>query len=93
MLFECVVGKCFVVLYVFSFPPALYVGTFNLIASIPGPSILTFEVYIPCCNFIDSLFVASITGSSNVFNRQCLFHLLTMYMCVQSFIYPFDIQK
>ena len=27
--------------YVFSFPPAVYVGTFNLIASIPGPSILT----------------------------------------------------
>ena len=42
MLFEYVVGKCFVVFYVFSFPPALYVGTLNLIASIPGPSILTF---------------------------------------------------
>ena len=40
-LFECVVGKCFVVFYVFSFPPAVYVGTLNLIASIPGPSLLT----------------------------------------------------
>ena len=39
LLFECVVGKCFVV---FPFPPAVYVGTLNLIASIPGPSILTF---------------------------------------------------
>ena len=38
--FECVVGKCFVVFCVFSFPPAVYVGTF-LIASFPGPSILT----------------------------------------------------
>ena len=27
--------------YVFSFPLAVYVGTLNLIASIPGPSILT----------------------------------------------------
>ena len=35
LLFECVVGKCFVVFYVFSFPPADYVGTLNLIASIP----------------------------------------------------------
>ena len=44
MLFECVVGKCFVVFYVFSFPPAVYVGTLNLIASIPGPSILTLQI-------------------------------------------------
>ena len=28
---------------VFSFPPAVYVGTLNSIASIPGPSILTFH--------------------------------------------------
>ena len=41
LFFKCVVGKCFVVFYVFSFPPAVYVGTLNLIASIPGPSILT----------------------------------------------------
>ena len=27
--------------YVFSFPPGVYVGTLNLIASVPGPSILT----------------------------------------------------
>ena len=44
LLFECVVGKCFVVFYVFSFPPTVYVGTLNLIASIPGPSILTITV-------------------------------------------------
>ena len=41
LLFKCVVGKCFVVFYVFSYPPAVNVGTLNLIASIPGPSILT----------------------------------------------------
>ena len=41
LLFECVVGKCFVVFYVFSFPPSVYVGALDLIASIPGPSILT----------------------------------------------------
>ena len=36
----CVVSlKYFVVFYVFSFPPGVYVGTLNLIASIPGPSI------------------------------------------------------
>ena len=29
--------------YVFSFPHVVYVGTLNLIASIPGPSILTFN--------------------------------------------------
>ena len=44
LLFECVVGKCFVVFCVFSFPPAVYVGTLNLIASIPGPSILTLKI-------------------------------------------------
>ena len=27
--------------YVFSFPPGVYVGTLNLIASIPGSSMLT----------------------------------------------------
>ena len=27
--------------YAFSFPPGVYVGALNLIASIPGPSILT----------------------------------------------------
>ena len=42
----CVVGKCFVVFYVFSFPPVVYVGTLNLIASIPGPSILTLLFHI-----------------------------------------------
>ena len=41
LLFECVVGKCFVVFYVFSFPASVYVGTLNLIALIPDPSILT----------------------------------------------------
>ena len=35
--------KCFVVFYVFSFPVGVYVGTLNLIASIPDPSILTFN--------------------------------------------------
>ena len=29
LIFECVVGKCFVVFYVFSFPTAVYVGTLN----------------------------------------------------------------
>ena len=43
MLLECVVGKFFVVLYVFSFPAGVYVGTLNLIASIPDPSILTLN--------------------------------------------------
>ena len=32
-------GKCFGVFYVCSFPPGVYVGTLNLITSIPGPSI------------------------------------------------------
>ena len=46
LLFECVVGICFVVFNVFSFPPAVYVGTLNLIVSIPGPSILTWNFII-----------------------------------------------
>ena len=33
--------KCFVVFYVFSFPAGVYVGTLNLIVSIPDPCILT----------------------------------------------------
>ena len=36
----------FVLFYVFSFPPAVYVGPLNLIASIPGPSILTLAILI-----------------------------------------------
>ena len=32
-------------MFLFSFPPGVYVGTLNLIASIPGPSILTFYVF------------------------------------------------
>ena len=44
ILLECVVGKCFVVFCVFSFPPAVYVGTLNLIASIPGPLFLLYIV-------------------------------------------------
>ena len=35
--------KCFVMCYVFSYPPGVHVGTLNLIASIPGPSILTLK--------------------------------------------------
>ena len=37
----CVVRKIF---YVFSFPTGIYVGTLNLIASIPGSSILTLKL-------------------------------------------------
>ena len=38
-LTSCVLSeKCFVMFYVFSFPPGVYVGTLNLIASIPGPT-------------------------------------------------------
>ena len=44
LLFECVVGKCFVVFCVCFFPPAVFAGTLNLIASIPGPSILTYHI-------------------------------------------------
>ena len=36
---ECCRKKCFIVFHVFSFPPGVYVGTLNLVASIPGPSI------------------------------------------------------
>ena len=40
--------KCFVVFYVFSFPPGVYVATLNLIASIPDPSILTSLRHLAC---------------------------------------------
>ena len=40
LLFVCVVGKSWVVFYVFSFPPGVYVGTLDLIASNTGPSFL-----------------------------------------------------
>ena len=46
LLFVCVVGKCFEMFYVFSFPPGVYVGTLNLIASIPGLSILILYVFV-----------------------------------------------
>ena len=51
LLLVCVVGKCFAVLYVFSFPPGVYVGTLHLIASIPGPSILTLQQVCNCTRF------------------------------------------
>ena len=38
------VAEQFVPLYVFSFPPGVYVGAYNSIASIPGPSILTSRI-------------------------------------------------
>ena len=38
LLFECVVRKMF---YVFSFRPCVYIRALNLIASNPGPYILT----------------------------------------------------
>ena len=41
---------CFV-FFVFSFPSAVYVGTLNLIASIPGPSILTLLSIDSVCRF------------------------------------------
>ena len=42
LLFVCVVGKMLLFFnVVFFFPPGVYVGTLNLIASIPGPSIFT----------------------------------------------------
>ena len=43
LLVMCVVEKCFL-FYVFSFPPGVYVGTLNLIALIPGSSVLTLNV-------------------------------------------------
>ena len=50
----CVVGKkCFVVFYVFSFPSGVYVGTLNLIASMPGPSFLTFHRHV-CATHVRS---------------------------------------
>ena len=53
-LFVCVVEKCFVVLYVVSFPAGVYVGTLNLIASIPGSSILTLlvKLFFHCLRFL-----------------------------------------
>ena len=45
LLFECAVRKCFVVYYVFSFPTGVYVETFNLNASISGPSIIFTQTF------------------------------------------------
>ena len=50
----CVLSKkWFVVFYVFSFPPVVYVGTLNIIASIPGPSILTLSKARPASTNLD----------------------------------------
>ena len=38
--------EMFCYIYVFSFPPGVYVGTLNLIASIHGPSMLTLPYSI-----------------------------------------------
>ena len=50
--------KCFVIFYAFSFQPGFYVGILNIIASIPGPSILTRLSYgvniIPFSNYCTS---------------------------------------
>ena len=52
--------KCFVVFYVFSFPLGVYVGTLNLIASIPGPSSLTL--------FINLCFIYTICYEGDALN-------------------------
>ena len=41
--FECVVESCFVTFYEGYFQSGIYVGTLNLITSIPGPIILLYE--------------------------------------------------
>ena len=41
----CCRKKCSVVFYIFSLPPGVYVGALNLIELIPGPSILTFQLF------------------------------------------------
>ena len=64
--------------YVFSFPPGVYVavGTLNLIASIPGPSILTLLVSIfkNCLppDVSESLFRVAVIASA-VFPRNLMF--------------------
>ena len=47
LLFECVVGKNILLCDVFSFPPGVYVGSLNLIASISCTSILALDARIP----------------------------------------------
>ena len=52
------IGIGFVMFYVFSFPPGVYVGTLNLIASIPGPSVLTNQMhdgFIMVCTYVELL--------------------------------------
>ena len=46
--------KYFVVFYVFSFPAGVYVGTLNLIAPIPDPSILTFYMIMSFDSYDES---------------------------------------
>ena len=52
--------KCFDLFYVFSFPAGVYVGTLNLIASIPDPSILNFMK-------VSGVVVMRLRSSSNTF--------------------------
>ena len=68
-------GKCFVVIYVFSFPPGVYVGTFDLIASIPGPFILTLIMRVIClpCQLK--------TPRKKEKHNKCTVSLLTLYLC------------
>ena len=65
-------GKCFVVFDVFSFPAGVYIGTLNLIASIPDPSILTFYIILVITTL--SLFLA------NIFYG--VFYQLSVVVCV-----------
>ena len=72
--------KCFVVFDVFSFPPGVYVGTLNLIASIPGPSILTlYYICIAVPLHIAHLYIC----------RICL----SVYSCTVSTSYNKEIKK
>ena len=58
--------------YVFSFPPTVYVGTLNLIASIPGPSILTFHTY----QMAMSIFILRDIG----YDFKILFHVFMKFL-------------
>ena len=57
--------------YVFSFPPGVYVGTFNLISSISDPSILVnveWESRAICLTIYDDLYKTYLWGTCITLN-------------------------
>ena len=68
--------KCFVMFHLCIFRPGVYVGTLNLVAAIPGPSILTLVMTA------DPDLESEGSGARAPLQTTCLKHYLFLCACI-----------